>query len=121
MIRSLRGRLLAWYAFVLLTAIGGFAGILYSLTRAARFEQVDTRLVSAAEYLDAVLRSLPRGVLEAGGEPAGSSRRDRPGGRPGPPNMKGKAGRPPEFDRDGPPFDGPPPFEPGQPQRSSDR
>src|SRR6185369_10198649 len=89
MIRSLRGRLLAWYAFVLLTAIGGFAGILYSLTRAARFEQVDVRLVSAAEYLDAVLRSMPRGILEAGGEPAGLPRRDKPGGSP-----SGAKGRP---------------------------
>jgi heavy metal sensor kinase len=57
--RSIRWRLQAWYALVLLAVVAGFAAILYGEARAARFHAVDASLETAARYLDANLRRLP--------------------------------------------------------------
>src|SRR5262245_44741383 len=62
--RSIRRRLQIWYALVLLATVGGFAAILYSRARASKFEQIDTRLQSAALVLDATLRSFPPHLLD---------------------------------------------------------
>jgi two-component system OmpR family sensor kinase len=59
MIRSMRWRLLAWYAVVLAAVIGGFALVLYVQARRARFQQIDEQLSSAVEYFDATLKRLP--------------------------------------------------------------
>src|SRR5262245_2770580 len=59
MIRSMRWRLLAWYAAVLAAVIVGFALLLYFQARRALFRQFDGQLSGAAEYLDANLRRLP--------------------------------------------------------------
>jgi heavy metal sensor kinase len=58
MIRSMRWRLLAWYAVVLVAVIGGFAVLLYAQARRARFQQIDEQLASAVEYFDATLKRL---------------------------------------------------------------
>src|SRR5262249_51855459 len=83
MARSIRWRLQAWYALVLLAVVAGFAAILYSEVRTARLREVDAGLTAAAIYLDVNLRRFPPHVLR------------------GPP--------PDDFFDDGPPFDGPPP------------
>jgi heavy metal sensor kinase len=55
----MRWRLLAWYAAVLTTVIGGFALLLYMQASRARFQQIDEQLAGAVEYLDATLKRLP--------------------------------------------------------------
>src|SRR5438270_6525014 len=57
--RSIRWRLQAWYALVLLAVVVGFAAILYGEARAARFREVDSSLEAAARYLDVNLRRFP--------------------------------------------------------------
>jgi two-component system OmpR family sensor kinase len=69
MIRSMRWRLLAWYATVLTTAIGGFALLLYFQSRRARLSQIDEQLAGAVEYLDATLRRLPPAAIDWEGRP----------------------------------------------------
>ena len=59
MIKSIRGRLQAWYALVLLTVVGTFAGILLVQVRQARFWTSIRQLQSGAMYLDAQLRGFP--------------------------------------------------------------
>ena len=59
MSRSIRGRLQAWYAAVLLAVVAGFAGLLYAQTRAARLQEIDAGLEAAALYLDGQLRRFP--------------------------------------------------------------
>src|SRR5712691_8840382 len=62
--RSLRWRVQAWYAAVLLLVIAGFAGFLYQRVREARFREIDTKLNSGAKFLDANLRAFPPHMLE---------------------------------------------------------
>ena len=45
--RSLRWRVQAWYAAVLLAVVGGFAGFLYQRVRESKFQEIDARLVGA--------------------------------------------------------------------------
>jgi heavy metal sensor kinase len=80
MIRSIRGRLQAWYALVLLAVVASFAGLLYYRVRETRFREIDVKLESAGQYLDAALRSAPPGELD-GPRP---ERPPRPGGERGP-------------------------------------
>jgi two-component system, OmpR family, sensor kinase len=67
MVRSIRVRLLLWYAVVLAGVVGGFAGILYYEVRAARLAEVDAQLDAAAASLESALRGFPR--FELSGEP----------------------------------------------------
>src|SRR3954465_10960248 len=59
MIRSIRVRLLLWYAVVLTGVVGGFAGLLYYEVRAARLAEVDAQLEAAAASLESALRLFP--------------------------------------------------------------
>jgi heavy metal sensor kinase len=92
--RSIRWRLQLWYALVLLLVVGAFASILYYRARSALLQEIDTALVSGAQYLDAELRRFPPHELEGLPPPPefGPPRRG-PEGRPpprgpGPPNRK---------------------------------
>jgi two-component system, OmpR family, sensor kinase len=58
-VRSIRFRLLAWYAVVLTVVVGGFAAVLYYEVRAARLAEVDAQLEAAAAGLDSALRLFP--------------------------------------------------------------
>src|SRR5262245_23500751 len=69
MIRSMRWRLLAWYATVLAAVIVGFALLLYFQARRARLQQIDEQLAGAVEYLDATLRRLPPVAIDWEGRP----------------------------------------------------
>ena len=69
MVRSMRWRLLAWYATVLAAVIGGFALLLYFQTRRARLQQIDEQLAGAVDYLDATLRRLPPTEIDWEGRP----------------------------------------------------
>jgi two-component system, OmpR family, sensor kinase len=64
MVRSMRWRLLAWYATVLTAVIGGFALLLYFQARRARLQQIDEQLAGAVEFLDATLRRLPPAEID---------------------------------------------------------
>lgn len=121
--RSIRGRLQAWYALVLLAVVAGFAGILFFQLRAARFHEIDAGLTSAAQYLEVGLRRFPPAELNGpppfAGEFPGPRPPDRPGlpyDRPGPREFDRPGRR--EFDRPGPPpFDRPGPPELDRPER----
>jgi len=103
--RSIRRRLQIWYALVLLATVGGFAAILYSRARASKFEQIDTRLQSAALVLDATLRSFPPHLLDPNRPeppreppPFGKDKdreKDKVKGKEKGKGDKGKGGRPP--------------------------
>jgi heavy metal sensor kinase len=119
MVRSIRWRLQFWYAAVLAGVIGGFGGLIYWQSRAARFEQIDTQLLAGASYLDAVLRSFPPGELEnPRAEQPDRPPPDRGPGRPPPdgPRQDRGPGRPPP---DEPPPDRGP--RPGPPRRPPER
>ena len=68
MVRSIRVRLLAWYAVVLTGVVGGFAALLYYEVRDARLAEVDAQLEAAAASLESALRLFPQ--FELTGEPA---------------------------------------------------
>jgi heavy metal sensor kinase len=121
MVRSIRWRLQFWYAAMLAGVIGGFGGLVYWQSRSAQLKQIDTRLLAAAGYLDAVLRGFPPMDLESPrGEPFNRPPPDRgPGMDKGPGFDKGP-GRGP----DGPPDRGPrggPGGGPGGPRRPLER
>ncbi len=83
--RSIRWRLQAWYGLVLLAVVAGFAGILYERVHAARDQEIDASLRSAAQYLDANLRHFPPHELRGGPPPLGPEWYDRtPGPHPPP-------------------------------------
>jgi heavy metal sensor kinase len=102
-----------WYALVLLAAVTGFGAIMYDRARAAKFDQIDTKLRSAALLLDSSLRLFPPQMLDPSRpEPfrGGPDGPPPPGfGEPkgGPPRGEKKGGREPfehePDDRRGPP------------------
>lgn len=96
MLKSIRWRLLLWYAAMLLVVIAGFATYLYWSAERAAIQQFDVRLEGAARYLDAALRPFPmRAMLR-------TRPMEMPDGSFGPPPRDG-------IFRDGfPPPDGPP-------------
>ena len=111
MVKSIRSRLQLWYALVLLVVIGGFAGLLYQQVRTYRLGQIDERLASAAQYLEATLRGLPPHELDGVPPPEGRrppdgpglrGPRPRPGGPLAPPPPRDLV-RPDDFDGPGPP------------------
>ncbi len=69
MVRSMRWRLLTWYATVLVAVIGGFALLLYVQARSTRLRQIDEQLAGAVEYLDVILRRLPPDEIDWEGRP----------------------------------------------------
>jgi heavy metal sensor kinase len=95
--KSMRLRLQAWYALVLLLVVGGLASILYYQLRATLLNEAERRLIAAAEYIDVALRRFPPHELEGG----------IPEGRPMPPP-------PPEGNENG---RGPPPVRPPDRER----
>jgi len=111
MIKSIRGRLQAWYALVLLTVVGTFAGVLFVQVRQARFQDIDRQLQAGVMYLDVNLRRFPVSELDP-------SRTD-----PGPPLRDKNDGPPPRdkhFDKgpkNGPPLDKRDGFDKGGPDR----
>lgn len=58
-VKSIRVRLLLWYAVVLTGVVVGFAGLLYYKVRAAKWAEADAVLESAAAGMDASLRLFP--------------------------------------------------------------
>jgi len=52
MLKSIRWRLLLWYAAMLLVVIAGFATYLYWSAERAAIQQFDVRLEGAARYLE---------------------------------------------------------------------
>jgi two-component system OmpR family sensor kinase len=76
MTRSLRWRLQAWYAVVLIAVVGGFATLLYAQVRSSRYQEIDAALTADALYLDTSLRRFP--IFEPEGRPEGPWPPDRP-------------------------------------------
>jgi len=108
MVRSIRVRLLVWYAVVLTGVVGGFAGLLYYEVRAARLAEVDAQLDAAAASLESALRLFPPFELTGEGPPP-------PPKKFGPPPKKGPPGWPPDHPDFGPEFGpGPGPKGPGR-------
>src|SRR3954466_5677002 len=81
MVRSIRWRLQLWYAAVLVAVTAPAAGVTYAQSRAARFDQIDTRLRAGVAALDALLRPFPPHELD--------------GAHPGPPPDRRQPARPP--------------------------
>lgn len=78
--RSLRWRLQAWHALVLLLVVAGSGVAFHAQARRTWFDEVDAELLANARVLEGVLRAMPPGVDRAGERQAG------PGpGREGPP------------------------------------
>jgi len=104
--RSIRLRLLLWYAAVLLAVVGGFALLLYYEVRAARLREIDAQLDASAAALESALRLFPQ--FELTGEDPPPPPRPRPDKGPfdkGLPGKKGPFGKGPKGPPDGP---GPP-------------
>lgn len=91
--RSLRRRLQVWYGVVLCGSVVGFAVFLYARASETRWREFDAELLSAAQYLDATLRTFPpRELLGEGPGP----RPDRPFPKPGFPPLPPHPPRPPQ-------------------------
>jgi two-component system, OmpR family, sensor kinase len=102
MIRSIRVRLLLWYAVVLTGVVGGFAGLLYYEVRAARLAEVDAQLEAAAASLESALRLFPPFELTGESQPPPPPPPPREFGPPPkkfgpPPKKKPPPGWSPEF------------------------
>src|SRR6188472_3590926 len=97
MIRSIRVRLLLWYAVVLTGVVGGFAGLLYYEVRAARLAEVDAQLEAAAASLESALRGFPQFELTGESPPFPPPKKFGP-----PPKKKGPPGWPPDRPEGGP-------------------
>jgi two-component system, OmpR family, sensor kinase len=114
MIRSIRVRLLLWYAVVLTGVVGGFAGLLYSEVKAARLAEVDAQLDAAAASLESALRLFPPFELAGESPPPPPPKKSGP-----PPKKKGPPGWSPDRPEfgPGPGFEGGPEFGPKRPSR----
>ena len=84
MVRSIRWRLQLWYAAVLVAVTATAAGVTYAQSRAARLDQIDTRLRAGVAALDALLRTFPPHELE--GDHPGPPDGDLPDDGPPPRN-----------------------------------
>lgn len=87
MFRSLRWRLQAWHAFILLVVVGAFGTTLYLQLRKARMDEIDAELLAAARVLEGSLRLYPRQVFESGLSIL-PGRGSVPPGRPAPPTRQ---------------------------------
>ncbi|MGP0064412.1 MAG: sensor histidine kinase [Isosphaeraceae bacterium] len=111
MFRSLRWRLQAWHALILLLVVAGFGGVLYAEMRRSRFDEIDAELLSAARVLEGVLRALPPAGLDPESDRPPHPRRRLPPRPDGPPGNR--PARPEETGPIG--FALPPPGGPGFP------
>jgi two-component system, OmpR family, sensor kinase len=109
MFKSLRWRLQAWQALILLLAVSGFGTALYLEISKARYDEIDAELLSAARTLDGALRAVPRPILQNGlrNFPPDDANRPPPGDRlpgenPPPRDLRPFQNPPP---RNGPPGD----------------
>ncbi|MBI3865574.1 MAG: HAMP domain-containing protein [Planctomycetia bacterium] len=75
-LKSIRWRLQAWHAAILLAAIAGFGAVLHAAVRQSRINEIDLELAAAARVLEGSLRGVPRDVLE--GRDIERRRPDRP-------------------------------------------
>jgi len=64
--KSLRWRLQAWHALMLLLVVAGFATVLYFQIRKSQYDAIDGDLVAAARGLEGALRVVPPMILERG-------------------------------------------------------
>lgn len=117
MAKSLRWRLQAWHALILLLVIAGFGSVLFVEVRRNRMDEIDAELLGAARVLEGSLRGLPHPVLQgeydprlAEGSPTGDGYDSR---RPPPP------GEGPDFRRPPPPGERPD-FRPPPPDEGPD-
>src|SRR3982751_2449059 len=96
--KSLRWRLQAWHAAILLIAVAGFGAALYFEVSKAKFDEIDGELLVVAHTMEGSLRAVPPPILQAGfRQPPGGR-----GGRGGPPDDGPPRGNPPdERDREG--------------------
>ncbi len=85
MFKSLRWRLQAWHALILLLAVAGFGTVLYLEISKARYDEIDVELLSAARTLDGAMRGTPRPILQNGfrGMPPDDANLPPLDGRPG--------------------------------------
>lgn len=90
--RSLRWRLQAWHALILLSVIIGFGSILYVEFYRAHWNRVDDELLSGARLLEGALRSVPRPILDSIAQDLGQNRGPR---LPPPIGAPGRDRRPP--------------------------
>jgi heavy metal sensor kinase len=78
MVKSLRWRLLAWHAAILVLTVAGFGAALYYQIRQARLTEIGAELQAAARSLEGTLRAAPPSLLDGFTDPP-----RRPwGGRP---------------------------------------
>src|SRR5690242_4552764 len=96
---SLRWRLQAWHALILLVVVAG-SGTAFTLqARRARFDEIDAELLAAARVLEGELRARPSPAAARDGPfeaPPPRPPRPRPGpgrGGPPPPPPPGPRGR----------------------------
>lgn len=76
--RSLRLRLQAWHALILLVVVVGFGSVLYGEIVRSRWDEVDAELLAAGRVLEGALRALPRPILHSRGRDAFGPRRPPP-------------------------------------------
>src|SRR3954471_9375969 len=94
-LKSLRWRLQAWHAAILLIAVVGFGTALYFEVSKAKFDEIDGDLLVVAHTMEGSLRAVPIPLLQAG------FRLQPPGGRGFPPEEGGPRGNPPDGEREG--------------------
>lgn len=97
MVKSIRIRLLLWYATVLTAVVVGFALLLYFEVRAARLTELDSELQSTAAGLEASLRLFP--PHEISGENPPPRKQPPPGKKDFPPPKKNDPQDAPPRDR----------------------
>ena len=80
MVKSIRFRVLLWYAAVLFAVVAGFASLLYFEVRDARLTELDAELQSTTAGLEASLRLFP--PHEVTGENPPPRKQPPPGKKP---------------------------------------
>jgi len=94
-LKSLRWRIQAWHALILLVVVASFGGGLFLEARRSRFEQIDADLLSGARVLEGVLRAVPGGFLEGDMTAAVGNEFPPPTAPDRPPARRSATGRPP--------------------------
>ena len=103
MFRSLRWRLQAWHALILLVVVIVFGSMLHWEMLRAQWDRVDDELLGAARILEGSMNAVPSTILEAMAKDVTS--------RPGPRRQTPVANRPRRDTPDGSPPAGPPQLE----------
>ncbi len=103
--RSLRVRLQLWHALILLCVVLSFGSLLYWQVIVARWDEVDSGLLSAARVLEGAMRDVPRPVLDSLAQDIGAPRGGHPPvperPRPGPPALIPRGGSQLEWESTG--------------------